>query len=675
MESFSTTEPFRFDASSMAGGVPMTTAMEDPLVRQTRREIALLVREVARLARQQIPSQPFFQKLIESTAQAMAAAGGVVYCVGPEGCVPLVRTGTQTDLSLEANQVGCHAVLLSEVLAGAQPVVVPPTPQVTDPEIAANPTLLPVALVPLGPSDQDAATHLLELFLEPDGGPASQRGYLRFVAQMADLATDYLKQQQLRTHRRSSERWQRLSDGLPGLHRTFNVNRIADLVVDLAAETFSVDRVSLCRVTGRNVRLLAVSHVANIDRQTAAAQQIVAWTKQQQPLSGPAWFADAAEGQVADPSLTASAELGFQAITRCGQTDRYCLVAQHHAAVDWDEDARRDWRYLSEHAGTALEQADQVSRIPGVLALLRLMPRPLDRDWRTKRLVYAGVLALFLLGLAVIPVPVSVTSRCELTAANTQYLYAPSQGIVAEVYVDHGQQVSQGMPLVTIVDRTLEERLEVLAGQRAVLIERLAEVRMSITEQTLRKRDELTRLQAEQQVIEQQLSSLLRQQALLSQQVSRLTLRSDRDGVIDGWQLRRQLLDRPVVAGQVLFSVIQPEAGWQIEAFIPQNRLDLIPRPGSASAASSPVLAKLVLTAFSDQRFEARLEEIGPALTLLADEGPVARARFRVVADNLPPIQTNAPGKLAIDCGKQPLWCVATRDLRRTLQGWKGLYL
>ena len=675
MESFSTTEPFRFDASSMAGGVPMTTAMEDPLVRQTRREIALLVREVARLARQQIPSQPFFQKLIESTAQAMAAAGGVVYCVGPEGCVPLVRTGTQTDLSLEANQVGCHAVLLSEVLAGAQPVVVPPTPQVTDPEIAANPTLLPVALVPLGPSDQDAATHLLELFLEPDGGPASQRGYLRFVAQMADLATDYLKQQQLRTHRRSSERWQRLSDGLPGLHRTFNVNRIADLVVDLAAETFSVDRVSLCRVTGRNVRLLAVSHVANIDRQTAAAQQIVAWTKQQQPLSGPAWFADAAEGQVADPSLTASAELGFQAITRCGQTDRYCLVAQHHAAVDWDEDARRDWRYLSEHAGTALEQADQVSRIPGVLALLRLMPRPLDRDWRSKRLVYAGVLALFLLGLAVIPVPVSVTSRCELTAANTQYLYAPSQGIVAEVYVDHGQQVSQGMPLVTIVDRTLEERLEVLAGQRAVLIERLAEVRMSITEQTLRKRDELTRLQAEQQVIEQQLSSLLRQQALLSQQVSRLTLRSDRDGVIDGWQLRRQLLDRPVVAGQVLFSVIQPEAGWQIEAFIPQNRLDLIPRPGSASAASSPVLAKLVLTAFSDQRFEARLEEIGPALTLLADEGPVARARFRVVADNLPPIQTNAPGKLAIDCGKQPLWCVATRDLRRTLQGWKGLYL
>lgn len=675
MESFSTTEPFRFDASSMAGGVPMTTAMEDPLVRQTRREIALLVREVARLARQQIPSQPFFQKLIESTAQAMAAAGGVVYCVGPEGCVPLVRTGTQTDLSLEANQVGCHAVLLSEVLAGAQPVVVPPTPQATDPEIAANPTLLPVALVPLGPSDQDAATHLLELFLEPDGGPASQRGYLRFVAQMADLATDYLKQQQLRTHRRSSERWQRLSDGLPGLHRTFNVNRIADLVVDLAAETFSVDRVSLCRVTGRNVRLLAVSHVANIDRQTAAAQQIVAWTKQQQPLSGPAWFADAAEGQVADPSLTASAELGFQAITRCGQTDRYCLVAQHHAAVDWDEDARRDWRYLSEHAGTALEQADQVSRIPGVLALLRLMPRPLDRDWRSKRLVYAGVLALFLLGLAVIPVPVSVTSRCELTAANTQYLYAPSQGIVAEVYVDHGQQVSQGMPLVTIVDRTLEERLEVLAGQRAVLIERLAEVRMSITEQTLRKRDELTRLQAEQQVIEQQLSSLLRQQALLSQQVSRLTLRSDRDGVIDGWQLRRQLLDRPVVAGQVLFSVIQPEAGWQIEAFIPQNRLDLIPRPGSASAASSPVLAKLVLTAFSDQRFEARLEEIGPALTLLADEGPVARARFRVVADNLPPIQTNAPGKLAIDCGKQPLWCVATRDLRRTLQGWKGLYL
>lgn len=675
MESFSTTEPFRFDASSMAGGVSMNTATEDPLVRQTRREIALLVREVARLARQDIPSKPFFQKLIESTAQAMAAAGGVVYHVAPEGCVPLVRTGTQTDLSLEANQVGCHAALLSEVLAGAQPVVVPPTPQATDPEIAANPTVLPVALVPLGPSDQEAATHLLELFLEPDGGPASQRGYLRFAAQMADLAADYLKQQQLRTHRRSSERWQRLSADLPRLHRTFNITRIADLVVDIAAETFSVDRVSLCRITGRNVRLLAVSHVANIDRQTAAAQQIVAWTKQQQPLSGPAWFADAAKGQGVDPSPTASEELGFQAITRCGQTDRYCLVVQHHAAVDWDDDARRDWRYLSEHAGTALAQADQVSRIPGALALLRLMPRPLDRDWRSRRLVLAGVLALVLLGLAVIPVPVSVTSRCELTAANTQYLYAPSQGIVAEVYVDHGQQVSQGMPLVTIVDRTLEERLEVLAGQRAVLIERLAEVRMAITEQTLRKRDELTRLQAEQQVIEQQLTSLLRQQALLEQQVSRLTLRSDRDGVIDGWQLRRQLLDRPVVAGQVLFSVIQPEAGWQIEAFIPQNRLDLIPRPEAASAASSPVLAKLVLTAFSDQRFDARLEEIGPALTLLADEGPVARARFRVVADNLPPIQTNAPGKLAIDCGKQPLWCVATRDLRRTLQGWKGLYL
>lgn len=306
---------------------------------------------------------------------------------------------------------------------------------------------------------------------------------------------------------------------------------------------------------------------------------------------------------------------------------------------------------------------------------------------RSRWLVAAAAgLALALLGS--IPIPMVVTARAELSAIGTQFVYAPSDGVVTEIAVRHGQSVRRGDVLMTIIDRDLDEKIEVLLGQRAVLLERAAELNSSLADPSQRRREDPARVEAEQQVIDQQRASIDRQVAMLTEQRRSLTLLSDRDGIVDGWQVERHLADRPVHVGQSLLSVIEPDKGWQVEAFIPQTRLDHVQRMAALTQAPNGDLAsdqdppsreyltaRLVLQSHPEQTFSATLVEIGPTITVHPDEGPVARARFAIAATDLPTLQTGAPARVAIDCGRHPVAYVAFQDFIRTVRGAIGMYL
>lgn len=59
-----------------------------------------------------------------------------------------------------------------------------------------NPTQHLLVLAPLMLEGETQA--IVEVFQRPGGGPTTQRGYLRFMVQMADLASDFLKTQNLK---------------------------------------------------------------------------------------------------------------------------------------------------------------------------------------------------------------------------------------------------------------------------------------------------------------------------------------------------------------------------------------------------------------------------------------------------------------------------------------------
>ncbi len=686
MDATSIAEPFRFSsASASAGG-------EDALVRETRREIAAIVRDTAQLARQDLPPVRFFAALADRTARAMAAEGVVLWRRRAGAFEALTRVGKITDQTIDVSQQGCHARMLSEIADSDQPVVVPSTPEARDESLPSNPTLAPAAVVPILESPTQPLEYLLEVFLEGEGGPATQRGYLRFAAQMADIAGDYLRLHRIRAAQRAQQRWERLSDVLPGLHRSLDPSATVARIVDAAVEVFDVDRASLCRVEEGRATLLAVSHVDQIDQRSDDAQHIrrlakpsAAWffttTAAPDTSVGPDMPVGPNASVVSDQAEASGSDsnglpLPAEAVLPIGADGGYRLVLQRRQPREADESQRRDLICFCKHAAGALANTETFSRIPWARAATSFLPSVGLRRKRSVRWVVLGITACILGVVAAVPVPLVVTARAELSAIGTQFLYAPSDGVVTEVFVQHGQTVQTGDVLLTITDRKLEDQIEILSGQRAVLVERTAELSGSLADSSLRRREDQTRLQGEQKVIAQQIASIDRQLALQYEQRERLTLRSQRNGIVDGWQLARTLQGRPVSVGQALLSVIEPSTGWQVEAFVPQDRLDHVLATASDHEDLSQTLpATVVLDSHPQLCFEARLVSLGPAITVQADAGPAARALFALPPDGLPDLQTGSPAQISVDCGKRPLVYVAFQDFIRAFRATAGMYL
>lgn len=692
METAAASEPFRFHAAatSPAGAVAGT----DALVQETRREIAAIVRQTAELARREQSLPRFFNALADRAARAMAAEGVVIWrrTTADDRFDVIARVGKTTDLDLQPLQIGCHQRMLHEVAEDPQPVVVPPTPGATDDTLPANPSKFPVALVPVLEPSADSAKFLLEVFLEPDGGPATQRGYLRFAAQMADLASDFLRLHRIRQSEKAEARWRRLAESLPRLHSSLSVDQVAACVVDEAAELFDVDRASLCRINHKRTALIAVSHVTQLHRKNEEARRIESWAEKVNPnrplfheesdrvSSHDSASEDPASGDPASGE-PASGEplLQLQAAVSLGERDQFALVLQSHQPVIWEIDQRRDLQTFAAHSGKALHNAEMFGAIPWARAASILAPSASSNTLAVYRQwLMAGVLAILIAIIACFPVPLVVHCEGELYAANAQSVYAPRDGVVSEVLVEHGQAVQKDQILVRMVDQQLEQQHQSLVGERAVLLQRSGEIRGALVGQSNSHREESQRLQGEQRIVSQKIDAIDRQLALLEHERGRLTLKSDRDGVVDGWQIRRSLTERPVHRGDPLLSVIEPDGPWRVETRLAQNRIDLVLAALRATDAKEETTAqyhRVALTSAPEKLLLAEFEQMGPVVDFENEEGPAAQTSFLIAGQTLPEIQTGAPATVAIDCGYRPLLFVAFQDFIRTFTGKLRMYL
>jgi hypothetical protein len=123
-----------------------------------------------------------------------------------------------TDKSADTNQLSAktrhlrpsaiHQTLLAKVHQERQPVLVPPGSCEIDQatrgalkqsSLPVNPTAMALIFAPV-PVESSLGSWWLQVVQAPSGGIATQRGYLRFVAQIADLTADFLKTYRLREH-------------------------------------------------------------------------------------------------------------------------------------------------------------------------------------------------------------------------------------------------------------------------------------------------------------------------------------------------------------------------------------------------------------------------------------------------------------------------------------------
>ena len=642
--------------------------------------------------------------------------------------------GRVTDLSIPESGRVPHERMLAEIGGEGAAAVVPATPGATDPDQPANPTESSAAVVPIVLHDMDApADYLLEVFLEPEGGVATQRGYLRFAAQMADLAGEFLRADRTRMLRAEATVLRDVDGAALRFHSLGDRGQIETALVDAASDVLGFARVGLCVTDRQRTRLVAVSHVETIRHDSDAAEQLrraasarldfdgVVWSEEESsaapPVAGSQAEPDshsetdslAETGSLAGTGLLAgtssdrrngsAAEVGegtlrVAAVTGPSADSAWRLVCLEHSESPVPEASCREGLIrLVRHAELAASRLAAWESIPGGRWLAGFVAssasgrRQQLAGHRHRRRFVWGILLATLIGVAAVPIPRIVTAPATLRPTDVQVLCAHRDAVVAAVHVAHGDRVVTDQKLITLRDPDLDERIAALEGRRSVLEQQ----RARWTEAMLggsdasgdvgrvrgagRPSDRLEELVGQQRLATEEIRSVDRQLEIMGRIRESLVLRADRAGQIDGWRLNDRLRGRPLRRGEPLLSVIAVGTEWIAEAEVAENRVARLEPNAEAT---------ITLSADPDRMWKASLERIGPAIVGSEDGTPANVVRLRVAPPDEPidgersiglGSDDGIPVVARFDCGRAPIVSLLFQDTIRSARGWMHSYL
>ncbi|TWU54638.1 hypothetical protein Poly51_33570 [Rubripirellula tenax] len=655
----------------------------------TRREIAEIVREVANAVRSNRSSTEFFSLLADRTLRAMAAEG-VVFWRRSEHTDSLAyrcvhRLGRVTDQTLPTASRPAHERLLVEIGRSGAPAVVPSTPGASDPDFPSNPADVPTALVPIHcDASQSDADYLFQVFLEPGGGVATQRGYLRFVVQMADLAGEYLRAEQLRSLLARQRLATQVDEATSKMHALTGAEELAEFIADSAVDVFGFDRVGIVRLDGpspkRSPSLIAVSHVPSIDQRSSAADQVRRAATTPVDADGSRWFDAGSQPPQKQNVESNSIVVRVVAGQPDDHTGKYRIVGLSQTKKEsLDVDAIRDsvTRFAT-HCDLAMQNVVRTEQSSS-----RWLPKFISADRTStsvRRAFKVGGVCLVLATVAAIPVPLVVDAPAIVRPADSQMVCATRDAVVQSIAVAHGQAVKRGQVLLTMSDPSLDDQILALDGNLAVLSEKRNRLNDAMMKVSVSGQDRAQSIQNERLIVSGEIQSITDQRDALRRTRESLAVHADRDGIVDAWQVESRLQSRPVNRGDGLMRVIAADSGWIVEARVPQNRIaQLKPLLENSSAIDR---AHVSFDSDPGHVIAASLIQLGPSVVAENDPLPATAAMLRledVASDEIRNQTTcgdvaGAPARVMFKCGYRPIVYVMFQDLIHSIRSTASLY-
>jgi multidrug efflux pump subunit AcrA (membrane-fusion protein) len=350
------------------------------------------------------------------------------------------------------------------------------------------------------------------------------------------------------------------------------------------------------------------------------------------------------------------------------------LVAEQFASNE-SEFSRQRVLELAELCQPALRQAMQLDRFP-VRNCLRWADRwaQLRQQVGLTRLAMGTLAAVSVaLALVLVKIDFEVEAPATLRPAIERDIFATADGKVADVRIHHGDRVSPGDILAVIDDPQLALDAQRVAGEIDTTRKRLEAIAVARTDRQVREEanhDKLP-LSAEAEQLGKTLTSLQLQQQILQRRREALTLRSPIQGVVLTLDVQNLLQTRPVQRGQILFSVADTSAGWQLSAELPQDRLGHVVA-ATRDGAKLPV--RFRLAGDTEHTYPGRVGSISTAAVLetagLDQDIPTFEVVVDVEADALANARPGMNAQVRIRCGRRSLGYVWLHDVWDTVYSW-----
>jgi hypothetical protein len=286
---------------------------------------------------------------------------------------------------------------------------------------------------------------------------------------------------------------------------------------------------------------------------------------------------------------------------------------------------------VSRHASTALWNSQEHHKIFGKPVL-----KALGSPWRmfrgrTLAKIGAGLAAVlvFVLAMAFIPCTLIIAGDGKMVPEQRHEIYAPVDGIVVEIPVDHGEKVHKGDIVVKLDSRELQKELKGLIAENRKAENSIVSLGMQVTKlQT--SQDEAESFQIKSQLAEAKITAKSTKERIdiVEEQIESMNIRSPQDGIITTWEPRKMFMGRPVKMGDDILQVAAIEGDWTLEVEVPdddmgpilsaQNRLDSDISAGRKKEGT-PLQADFVSMTDPEHRYDGYVLRVAPGAETMAE--------------------------------------------------------
>ncbi len=676
-------------------GSPANSEAIDPkLINETKNQIRNLVQEIRDLASSECSREEFYQGFLTRTIGALASVGGAIWLRNSEGHLQLEYHANLGQSGLkEKQQQAQHGRLLEQLMESGQPTLVPPHSGNADDEAEAisNPTehLLVIGTL----TTENEVDGLVEIFQRPGGGPTTQRGYLRFLVQMCEIASTFLKNQRLKDFGQRQETWHRLEKFVHQIHNGLDTKQTVYTLANEGRQFAECDRVSVALMKGSRCKIESVSGLDAIERRAEQVKLLgkLATTVVRADMS--LWY----NGD--DTQLPPQIEKRLQEYVDCSHSKMIAILPLHESQVEREDptETRRRRRKPKLIGAIIFEQLGD-DRIGSSMKTRAEVVQSHGSDALTNSLTHSNVVMMPLLkaigavpgvkaasripkwalaiavlvaigwAMTIIPYDFSLAANGKLVPETRYEIFAPSNGILKEIYIpeDPNAVVEKDAVLAEMTNNDLLVDIETLQGQLKTEIEQQKKLERARNQKL--ERIEQLELEGEIGKSKQAQISIRRKLQLKQYQLSKLTLRAPQRGQIVNWQLRQNLIRRPVQQGQNLMTVVDPETSWQLELELPEKRVEHLMQQSRSS--DQAVRVTFTLASHPGSTFEGEIVEMDRKLDVYSEEGNSVLVRVAFDKETIPTelLKSGTRVTAKIHCGERSVGYVLFHELIETVQ-------
>lgn len=578
-------------------------AVNQQSVEETKAQIRGLVNEIATLAKSGATADEFYPELLSKIITALAAAGGAIWLLDEDRQLKLqYQINAEPSILSEDNEdASRHSRLITRVANAGQSLLVPPYSGTSDGEAEGNPTRY---LLVLGALQHDGQNDgVIEVFQRPDTAPDTQRGYLRFLQQMCELAAEWLRSQKLRTLGDRQTLWQQSDSFARAAHESLDLKETSHIVANEGRRLIGCDRVSVAIKTGRKCRVQAISGQDTIENRSNIVSALNKLATRVVAAGEPLWH----DGKTEDLPPQIEEALEDYVDQSYGRNIAVLPLREPQRAYGGEESAAtgeldRDNAHRGEVIGALIVEQIESDLPPeifharcdlvyehGTRAIansmshsnLFLMPiwRALGRaTWiikaRTlpKTLAVIGLIAGLILAGIFVPMDFDLEAEGTLLPEVRREVFANIDGEVIDVLVKENDVVTEGQELLRLRNPDVEIELEEIQGEIQVKVQELGNLVAQLKQSRDLDRIKQAELRSREFELRTQLDNLTNKLNLKQARANDLVVKAPIAGTVVSWEVEKMLRARPVSTGQVLMEIADLTKPQYLELRMPEKR-------------------------------------------------------------------------------------------------------